>query len=58
LKDAMYVFDVGVNWLIYGNNSKITLNYQNRPYFAPNATGDLVRNSRLGEVVVQYQVSF
>jgi hypothetical protein len=58
LKDAMYVFDVGVNWLIYGNNSKITLNYQNRPYFAPNATGDLVQNSRLGEVVVQYQVSF
>jgi hypothetical protein len=58
LKDAMYVFDIGVNWLIYGNNSKITLNYQNRPYFTPNANGDLVQNSRLGEWVVQYHVSF
>jgi len=58
LKDAMYVFDIGVNWLIYGNNSKITLNYQNRPYFAPNASGDLVQNSRLGQWVIQYQVAF
>ena len=58
LKDPMYVFDIGVNWLIYGNNSKITLNYQNRPYFAPNAAGDLVQNSRLGEWVIQYQVAF
>jgi hypothetical protein len=47
-----------VNWLIYGNNSKITLNYQNRPYFAPNAAGDLVQNSRLAQWVIQYQVAF
>lgn len=58
LKDAMYVFDIGVNWLIYGNNSKITLNYQSRPYFAPDGNGDLVQSSRLGEWVVQYHVSF
>lgn len=58
LKDAMYVIDVGVNWLIYGNNAKVTFNYQNRPYFAPNAAGDLVDTSRLGEFVVQYQVAF
>jgi len=58
LKDPMYVFDIGVNWLIYGNNSKITFNYQNRPYFAPNASGSLVQNSRLAEWVIQYQVAF
>lgn len=58
LKDAMYVIDVGVNWLIYGNNSKVTFNYQNRPYFAPNVAGDLVDSARLGEFVVQYQVAF
>jgi len=58
LSDAMYVFDIGVNWLIYGNNSKITLNYQNRPYFAPNSNGALVQNSRMAEWVVQYHVSF
>jgi hypothetical protein len=54
----MYVFDIGVNWLIYGNNSKFTFNYQNRPYFAPNAAGDLVQNSRLAQWVIQYQVAF
>jgi len=58
LNDAMYVFDIGVNWLIYGNNSKITLNYQNRPYFAPNSSGALVQNSRLAQWVIQYHVSF
>jgi hypothetical protein len=58
LKDPMYVFDIGVNWLIYGNNSKITLNYQNRPYFAPDSNGALVQNSRLDQWVIQYQVAF
>jgi len=58
LKDPMYVFDIGINWLIYGNNSKFTFNYQNRPYFAPNAAGDLVQNSRLAQWVIQYQVAF
>ncbi len=58
LTDAMYVFDVGVNWLIYGNNSKVTLNYQNRPYFETNSSGALVQNSRLGEWVLQYHVAF
>jgi len=58
LKDPMYVFDIGVNWLIYGNNSKITLNYQNRPYFAPDTGGNLVQNSRLAQWVIQYQVAF
>ncbi len=58
LRDPMYVFDVGVNWLIYGNNCKVTLNYQSRPYFAANSNGDLVQNSRLGEWVIQYQIAF
>jgi len=58
LADPMYVYDIGVNCLIYGNNSKVTLNYQNRPYFAQDALGALVQHSRLGEWVLQYQVSF
>ena len=58
LNDPMYVFDIGANWLIYGNNSKVTINYQNRPYFAENSMGALVENKRLGEVVIQYQVMF
>jgi len=58
LSDPMYVFDMGANWLIYGNNSKVTLNYQNRPYFAEDSAGALVQNKRLGEFVIQYQVMF
>lgn len=58
LKDAMCMFDIGVNWLIYGNNSKVTFNYQNRPYFSENANDNLVQTSRLGEFVIQYQVAF
>lgn len=58
LADPMYVFDIGLNWLIYGHNSKITLNYQSRPYFAPDGNGALVQNSRMGQWVIQYQVAF
>lgn len=48
LKDAMYVFDVGVNWMIAENNAKVTFNYQNRPYFKSNANGDLVQKLTFG----------
>lgn len=58
LSEPMTVYDIGFNWLIYGNNSKFTFNYQNRPYFAANAAGNLVQNARLSEWVIQYQVSF
>jgi len=58
LGDSMLVYDLGVNWLIHGNNSKITLNYQNRPYFAPDSNGAFVQNSRFGEWVIQYHVAF
>lgn len=58
LNDPMYVYDIGVNWLIYGHNSKVTFNYQNRPYFAQNSIGEYVQNSRKSEFVIQYHVSF
>ncbi|MGC4021687.1 MAG: hypothetical protein QM734_06965 [Cyclobacteriaceae bacterium] len=58
LKDPMYVFDIGVNWMIAENNAKVTFNYQNRPFFKANANGDLVQNSRFGEFVVQFQAAF
>jgi len=58
LKDAMCVFDIGVNWMIAENNAKITFNYQNRPFFKTNANGDLIQDSRLGEFVIQFQAAF
>jgi hypothetical protein len=58
LDAPMYVYDAGVNWLIKGHNSKITLNYQNRPYFTEDLNGDIKQKSRKSEMVVQYQVAF
>jgi hypothetical protein len=55
----MSTFDVGVNWLIKGHNSKFTLDYQNRPYFAQAVAGEAPKQTvRRGMVVLQYQVSF
>lgn len=58
LKSPMLVFDAGINWLVKGNNSKFTLNYQNRPYFTEHANGDLKESARKGSFVLQYQLSF
>jgi hypothetical protein len=54
LQDRMNVIDVGVNWLIKGHNSKLTLDYQNRPTYGTtyNKTGNK------SQVVLQYQVFF
>jgi hypothetical protein len=58
LDKQMNVVDVGVNWLIKGHNSKITLDYQSRPTYSPVGT-DLIRDSgRKSQVVVQYQILF
>ena len=59
LDKQMTVFDVGVNWLIKGHSSKITLDYQSRPVYAPPASGtELVRETRKGQLVLQYQIFF
>ncbi len=55
LNDPMSVFDVGINWLIRGHNSKFSLDYQNRPVYRVN-TGELNKATRRGSVVLQYQV--
>jgi len=58
LDKGMTVYDVGVNWLIKGHNSKITLDYQSRPTYSPSGA-DLVRDSgRKSQVVLQYQILF
>ena len=58
LSSPMFVYDLGVNWLINGNNAKITINYQNRPYFIEDSNGELKNIKRLSEFVIQYQVAF
>jgi hypothetical protein len=60
LKDPVLIFDIGMNWIIAGQNSKISLDYQSRPIFNTYNNGDLreTKNARRGQVVLQYQVSF
>lgn len=58
IKDPVFVFNVGINWLISGHTGKISLDYQNRPTFKADVNGDLKEFSRLGCVLLQYQVSF
>jgi hypothetical protein len=58
LSAPMYVFDAGINWLIKGQNSKFTFDYQDRPFFVENTNGNLIQHSRYGQFVLQYQVCF
>jgi hypothetical protein len=58
LDKQMTVFAMGMNWLIKGNNSKITLDYQVRPTYSPVGT-ELVKDSGMrSQVVMQYQIFF
>lgn len=58
LDKQMNVFDVGMNWLIKGHNSKISLDYQVRPTYTPQGT-DLVKDSGTkGQLTFQYQILF
>lgn len=60
LKDPVLIYDIGVNWIIAGQNSKISLDYQSRPIFNTNSNGDIheTKNARRGQVVLQYQIAF
>jgi hypothetical protein len=58
LDKAMTIFNLGTNWFLKANNSKISFDYQNRPvYFLAN--NNLTRaSSRKGQYILQYQFFF
>ncbi|HOZ86838.1 MAG TPA: hypothetical protein PL029_03720 [Bacteroidia bacterium] len=60
LKDPVIVYDIGLNWIMSGQNSKLSLDYQSRPIFNTNANGEIseTKSARRGQVVLQYQVAF
>ncbi|MFN8414936.1 MAG: hypothetical protein U0U66_01250 [Cytophagaceae bacterium] len=59
LNAAVVVYDLGINWLHMGHNSKLSLNYQNRPYLIQTSITEPVKvDARKGMWVLQYQVSF
>lgn len=57
LSDRMNVFDMGVNWLMKGHSSKLTLDYQLRPVYETQGS-DLVKITNNSQVVLQYQIAF
>lgn len=54
LKTDLLMWDAGINWLIDGHRSKISLNYQNRPVFD---AVSLKETSRRGMITLQFQVA-
>jgi hypothetical protein len=53
---GMLLFDVGLNWLIKGHNSKISIDYQNRPTYFMDTKGDVQNGSRKSGFILQYQI--
>ena len=61
LKDPVIVWNLGLNYLIKGHNSKFSLDYQSRPIFNYSTTDDQiheVKSARRGCIVLQYQIAF
>lgn len=56
LSKTASIYSVGVNWLIKGHNSKITLDYQNRPVYQNATDGRLSPNGRRSALTLQYQI--
>ncbi|WP_417612871.1 hypothetical protein [Owenweeksia hongkongensis] len=56
LDDPMLMYELGANWLIAGNNAKLSLEYQSRPVFETDALGDAKTTARKGMMVMQLQV--
>jgi hypothetical protein len=58
LKDAVAVYEAGINWLIHGTHTgKISAGMQSRPVFSA-LTGGNVETTRRNMYVLQYQISF
>ncbi|MGZ4041227.1 MAG: hypothetical protein ACXVNR_11725, partial [Bacteroidia bacterium] len=52
----LIVIDAGFNWLIKGNNTKISLDFQNRPSYYLNANKEVQQSLRKNCVILQYQI--
>ncbi|MDN3687578.1 hypothetical protein [Cyclobacterium jeungdonense] len=57
LNDSMLMYEYGINWLINGNATKMSLNYQSRPVFDSVQEGIINQTDRKGMLVLQFQVA-
>jgi hypothetical protein len=58
LDKQMTVFNLGTNWFMKGNTSKLTFDYQNRPVYTLAGNNLIRKSSRRGQFVLQYQFFF
>ena len=58
LDKKMTVFNLGVNWFMKSNNSKISLDYQNRPVYSLVGNNLIRESNRKAQLVLQYQFFF
>lgn len=56
IADPSKVWSAGLNWLIKGHNSKLTLDYQNRSVYQKGSGSEIINNGRKSQVVLQYQI--
>lgn len=54
LDEPMVLLDFGLNWLLNGHRSKITIGLQNRPIYSYDSTNELTVSERKQTVVLQY----
>lgn len=59
LSDPATIYTIGINWLMLKHHSKLSLDYQSRPVFFPDGSGNIreSKSARRGQVVLQYQIS-
>jgi hypothetical protein len=57
LKDPVNIYNAGVNWLINKHQSKLSLNYEMRPVYEKQSSGDVSKATNANSVWIQYQVS-
>lgn len=58
LKDPVNIYDAGVNWLIKKHQAKLSLNYQLRPVFTKQVSGDITATPNASSAWLQYQIAF
>lgn len=58
LADPTLVYSVGINWLMQGHLSKLSLDYQNRPVYENTTATKPGVTGRRGAIVLQYNISF
>lgn len=57
--ESMEIFNAGINCLINGHKSKLTLDWQNRPTYAATSTDNgVAKGERKNSFILQYQVFF